>query len=64
MDRLTSVWTIVLGAVGVFVVMEALRLAAKKKIKCALFAVSTVQEELGLRDALCCRQQDVPESHR
>jgi len=37
--------------VGVFVVMEALRLAAKKKLRCALFAVSTVQEELGLRGA-------------
>lgn len=36
---------------GVWVVMEALRLCATKKIKCALFAVSTVQEELGLRGA-------------
>lgn len=36
---------------GVFVVMEALRLCASKKIKCALFAVSTVQEEIGLRGA-------------
>lgn len=36
---------------GVFVVMEALRLCAAKKIKCALFAVSTVQEEVGLRGA-------------
>ncbi|MBN1490245.1 MAG: M42 family metallopeptidase [Phycisphaerae bacterium] len=35
--------------VGTFVVMEALRLAAAKKIRCALFAVSTVQEEIGLR---------------
>lgn len=37
--------------VGAFVVMEALRLAAGKKLKCGLFAVATVQEELGLRGA-------------
>jgi len=37
--------------VGTFVVMEALRLAAARKITCALFAVSTVQEEIGLRGA-------------
>jgi tetrahedral aminopeptidase len=37
--------------VGAFVVMEALRLLAKRKIKPALFAVATVQEELGLRGA-------------
>ncbi len=37
--------------VGTFVVMEALRLAAKMKIKCALYAVATVQEEIGLRGA-------------
>ena len=44
--------------VGVYVVMEALRLvaeavkgSAKKKFPVALFAVSTVQEELGLRGA-------------
>jgi len=36
---------------GVFVVMEALRLCAGRKIKPALFAVSTVQEEIGLRGA-------------
>jgi len=36
---------------GTFVVMEALRLCSVKKIKCALFAVSTVQEEVGLRGA-------------
>ena len=36
---------------GVFVVMEALRLARRKPLKCALFAVSTVQEEVGLRGA-------------
>ena len=39
--------------VGAFVVMEALRLCHEKKsaMKCALFAVATVQEEIGLRGA-------------
>jgi len=37
--------------VGVYVVMEALRLLADRKLKCALFAVATVQEEIGLRGA-------------
>ena len=37
--------------VGAFVVMEALRIASEKKIKCALYAVATVQEEIGLRGA-------------
>ncbi|MBI4581775.1 MAG: M42 family metallopeptidase [Planctomycetes bacterium] len=37
--------------VGAFVVMEAARLAAGKKLNCALFAVATVQEEIGLRGA-------------
>jgi endoglucanase len=37
--------------VGAFVVMEALRLASTMKIKCALHAVATVQEEIGLRGA-------------
>jgi endoglucanase len=36
---------------GTFVVMEALRLCSEKLIKCALYSVSTVQEELGLRGA-------------
>lgn len=36
---------------GVFVVMDALRRCSVKKIKAALFAVSTVQEEIGLRGA-------------
>jgi endoglucanase len=36
---------------GTFVVMEALRLCSIKRIRCALFAVSTVQEEIGLRGA-------------
>jgi endoglucanase len=35
--------------VGAFVVMEAMRLLARRKLKCALYSVSTVQEELGLR---------------
>ena len=37
--------------VGTFVAMEALRLVPKSKLECAAFAVSTVQEELGLRGA-------------
>jgi tetrahedral aminopeptidase len=36
---------------GLFVAMEALRLCAGKKLQVGLFAVSTVQEELGLRGA-------------
>jgi len=36
---------------GTFVVMEALRLCSIRKPSCALFAVSTVQEEIGLRGA-------------
>jgi endoglucanase len=34
---------------GMWVVMEALRRADKRKLRCALYAVSTVQEEVGLR---------------
>jgi tetrahedral aminopeptidase len=37
--------------VGSFIVMEALRLIGKKKLDCAVYSVSTVQEELGLRGA-------------
>lgn len=37
--------------VGLFVVMEALRLVARGKINVAVYAVSTVQEEVGLRGA-------------
>ena len=37
--------------VGTFVVMEALRLASEGKLNCALYAVATVQEEIGLRGA-------------
>ncbi|HUT09422.1 MAG TPA: M42 family metallopeptidase [Thermoguttaceae bacterium] len=36
---------------GMWVVMEALRRADGKKLNCGLYAVSTVQEELGLRGA-------------
>ncbi len=36
---------------GSFVVMEALRLIPRSKLKAAVFAVSTVQEEVGLRGA-------------
>lgn len=34
---------------GLWVVMEALRRASPEKLQCALYAVSTVQEEVGLR---------------
>ncbi|MCL2119911.1 MAG: M42 family metallopeptidase [Planctomycetaceae bacterium] len=36
---------------GVWVVMEALRRIDASKLKCAVYAVSTVQEEVGLRGA-------------
>ncbi|MDR1492014.1 MAG: M42 family metallopeptidase [Planctomycetaceae bacterium] len=36
---------------GAWVVMEALRRADREKLKCAIYAVSTVQEEVGLRGA-------------
>ena len=36
---------------GLWVVLEALRRAAKRGLQCALYAVSTVQEEIGLRGA-------------
>ena len=36
---------------GLWVVMEALRRADAEKLECALYAVSTVQEEIGLRGA-------------
>lgn len=37
--------------VGLFVAMETLRLCAKEKLNVGLYAVSTVQEEVGLRGA-------------
>lgn len=36
---------------GMWVVMEALRRVDPKKLQCAVYAVSTVQEEIGLRGA-------------
>ena len=36
---------------GLWVVMEALKRASAEKLECALYAVSTVQEEIGLRGA-------------
>ena len=38
-------------SVGVWVVVEALRRASQQSLNCALYAVSTVQEEIGLRGA-------------
>ena len=43
--------TCVDDATGLWVVMEALRRATGNALHCALFAVSTVQEEIGLRGA-------------
>ncbi len=37
--------------IGAFVILEALRLLSGKKLKCAVYAVTTVQEEIGLRGA-------------
>jgi putative aminopeptidase FrvX len=37
--------------IGAFVVLEAMRLLAKRKVKVAVYAVTTVQEEIGLRGA-------------
>lgn len=37
--------------IGTFVCMEALRILSDRKIDCGLYAVSTVQEEIGLRGA-------------
>jgi len=36
---------------GLWVVIEAIRRTSSEQLKCALFAVSTVQEEIGLRGA-------------
>ena len=38
--------------VGAFVILEAVRLLAKRKINVAVYAVTTVQEEIGLRGAI------------
>jgi len=37
--------------IGAFVILEAMRLIAKRKINCGVFCVTTVQEEVGLRGA-------------
>ncbi len=37
--------------VGAFVILEAMRLIAKRKVNCAVYCVTTVQEEVGLRGA-------------
>lgn len=37
--------------IGAFVVLEAMRLLAGRKLECAVFCVTTVQEEIGLRGA-------------
>lgn len=47
--------------VGLFVVMEALRLCSRAKLNVALYAVSTVQEELGLRGATTSAEYLTPE---
>jgi len=39
------------NSTGVWVVIEALRRAAQQPLNCAIYAVSTVQEEIGLRGA-------------
>ncbi|MBN2309260.1 MAG: M42 family metallopeptidase [Candidatus Hydrogenedentes bacterium] len=37
--------------IGAFVIIEAMRLLARRKLHCAVFCVTTVQEEIGLRGA-------------
>ncbi|MBI4559976.1 MAG: M42 family metallopeptidase [Candidatus Hydrogenedentes bacterium] len=37
--------------IGAFVILEAMRLLAKRKLNCTVFCVTTVQEEVGLRGA-------------
>lgn len=46
---------------GLFVAMECLRLCARKKLSVALYAVSTVQEEIGLRGAKTAAHKVDPE---
>lgn len=38
--------------IGAFVILETLKLLAKRKFDCAVYAVTTVQEEIGLRGAV------------
>jgi putative aminopeptidase FrvX len=47
--------------VGLFVVMEALRLLSRAKLNIAVYAVSTVQEEVGLRGATTAAHKIQPE---
>jgi endoglucanase len=47
--------------VGLFVVMEAIRLCAKAKLDVAVYGVSTVQEEIGLRGATTAAHYLKPE---
>lgn len=37
--------------IGAFVILEAMRLVSKRKLNCAVYCVTTVQEEIGLRGA-------------
>lgn len=46
---------------GAFIVMEALRLCAQENIKVALYSVSTVQEEIGIRGAVTSTYSVNPE---
>ena len=46
---------------GLFVVMEALRLVAKEKLRVGVYAVSTVQEELGGRGAEAAAREIRPD---
>lgn len=47
--------------VGLFVAMEALRLCSRGKLDVALYAVSTVQEEIGTRGAMTATNRIEPE---
>lgn len=37
--------------IGAFVILETMRIIAKRKVNCAVYCVTTVQEEIGLRGA-------------
>ena len=49
---------------GLWVCLEALRRASQKTLNCALFAVSTVQEEIGLRGAQTSIRHRPADRHR
>lgn len=38
--------------IGAFVIIETMRLLAQRKVRCAIYCVTTVQEEIGLRGAV------------